>query len=1249
MLQQLKALLFVLFQSPTFYICVISILYLLHAYISDGIRRCWDPRRTERRPPSLDASSSSSTNPEDTPSLDASSSSSTNPEDTPSLDASSSSASNPQASLDASSSSSTNPEDTPSLDTSSSSASNPQDTPSLDAAASSSASNPQDTPSLDAASSSSASNPHDNYDVFLSFTHRDGTWKIFTSHLHKALKRKGIYTFLDAERLEKDEEVSPELDNAIKGSRCAVVVLSKKYASSRWCMDELVQIIKCRKDSKIKQIVLPIFYHVNRDEILEKEMKGPIWEGFQSLKEKFRDNEEKVKSWTDALVQLGNIIGDSAYDSTIEAQFIEDFIEVVSSKLFDPALLNISENLVGMESRLEKLKRCVYGSRSSSGDVRFIGICGLGGVGKTTLAEAYLKYMSGQFQASSFLVNVRETCKMEHDGLVKLQKQLLRDVLKGEHTINNVYEGKCMIRGRLCRKKILVVLDDVDHLNQLRGLAEKSNWFGDGSQIIVTTRDKSLLKSMYGKKEYIIHKVDELEYSEALQLFSSKAIESDCAPEDFRELSEEVIEYASGLPLALVVLGSFLRGKDINQWKCASDRLKEYPEKEILSVLRISFDGLGETEKNIFLDIACFFNGSRKDYVMNIMDRCGFFPEIGIRSLVDKSLLHITEEYDSLMKRERSMLRMHDLLEEMGKEIVREKSRNEPGRRSRIWLVEDFVHVLNNGTGTEEVEAILCPHMRLEEISNWKGFSNMKNLRLLIIRGVEFLPYEGGRCPDIEYLPNELRLLEWEDFPFKSFPRSFQPHGLVELTLKLSNIERLWDNPKMEPLYGLKSIELRYSLSIRKLENFHLFPNLEKLILENCGRLEKIGPSITVLKRLTLLNMRWCSKLKSLPTSMGDLKSFKVLDLTGCSSLGDLPEDFELSDEELCLRDLPEGFVHSAEELDVTGHELQSHGWKNIWNTIAGLSCLEKLYLDGCGLRDGAFPDDFGCLVSLEYLRLSCNEFSCLPAHFNQLSKLRHLDLNACQNLTSLGPELPDNLESINVDWCPELHTFLDPLSQCNLHCSAIYCGNCFKLVNRQGSERTAITSLGRYLQNHPKPSKRFDIVLPGNEIPSGFTHKAMGSSSISLPLYPNWCSDKWMGFALSVRFSDKIFLDLRDWFWEIKINQEDWGFGHVRWAGEERWDRELYGGGHIWLLYLPRDAYFHSEWHNKKFDHIQFSFKYPCEEEFKKYEECGVRLVYEGDIQELIITARDEPIELPAEDEDVDFDEDEDVDFSQR
>ncbi|KAF3457241.1 hypothetical protein FNV43_RR01898 [Rhamnella rubrinervis] len=727
---------------------------------------------------------------------------------------------------------------------------------------------------------------------------------------------------------------------------------------------------------------------------------------------------------------------------------------------------------------------------------------------------------------------------------------------------------------------------------------------------------------MYGKKEYIIHNVDELEYSEALQLFSLKAIESDCAPEDFRELSEEVIEYASGLPLALAVLGSFLRGKDISQWKCALDRLKEYPEKEIMSVLRISFDGLEETEKNIFLDIACFFNGKYKDEVMNIMDCCGFYPEIGIGSLVDKSLLH--------MDKDRNWLRMHDLLEEMGKEIVREKSRNEPGGRSRIWLSEDFYHVMNNDTGTEEVQAIVCPYLK----SNFtlRGFSNMKKLRLLIIYRTNFKSFDRDRCLDDESLPNGLRYLMWYGFPFKSFPRSFQPHGLVELHLiGESNIEGLWDNPKMKPLDNLKSIELSGSSEVTKLENFSLFPNLEKLILINCP-IEEIDPSIEVLKRLTLLRLECCHRLKGLPTSMGCLKSLKVLHLSQSSRLRHLPEEF-----------------------DVTGRgpnalDLQSHGWKNIWNTIvgngpssAGLSRLEKLHLGNCGLGDGVFPDDFGCLVSLEYFDLSRNKFSCLPAKFEQLSKLRHLDLSYCENLTSLGSELPDSLERIHVNYCGKLQAFLDPSSQCNLQCSAIHCMECFKLVKRQGSKRTAITSLGRYLQNPPKPSRRFDIVLPGNEIPSWFTHKVMGSSSVSLPLDQNWCTNKWMGFALSVCLSTTVPLFFSECFWEIKINQEDWGFGHVHWATEAFW-MGMGENNHIWLFYLPRDIYFCSEWH-KKFDHIQFSFKSSRGEDIAEFKQCGVRLVYEGDIEELNLTARDE---LFGDDEDEEFEyyEDEDEAF---
>nr|XP_048336978.1 disease resistance protein RPV1-like [Ziziphus jujuba var. spinosa] len=106
----------------------------------------------------------------------------------------------------------------------------------------------------------SSSSRRTEYDVFLSFRGED-TRNNFTSHLYSALCQKGIYTFLDDDKLERGKSISPELLKAIENSRCSVIVLSENYASSSWCLDELVKILECRE--AFKQIVLPIFYHVD--------------------------------------------------------------------------------------------------------------------------------------------------------------------------------------------------------------------------------------------------------------------------------------------------------------------------------------------------------------------------------------------------------------------------------------------------------------------------------------------------------------------------------------------------------------------------------------------------------------------------------------------------------------------------------------------------------------------------------------------------------------------------------------------------------------------------------------------------------------------------------------------------------------------------------------------------------------------------------------------------------------------------
>ena len=99
---------------------------------------------------------------------------------------------------------------------------------------------------MDTKSPSFSSSHRWKYHVFLSFRGED-TRKSFTDHLYTTLKQKGIFTFKDDEKLERGKLISLELLKAIEESMFAIVILSKNYASSTWCLDELVKIVECKE------------------------------------------------------------------------------------------------------------------------------------------------------------------------------------------------------------------------------------------------------------------------------------------------------------------------------------------------------------------------------------------------------------------------------------------------------------------------------------------------------------------------------------------------------------------------------------------------------------------------------------------------------------------------------------------------------------------------------------------------------------------------------------------------------------------------------------------------------------------------------------------------------------------------------------------------------------------------------------------------------------------------------------------
>lgn len=191
-----------------------------------------------------------------------------------------------------------------------------------------------------------------------------------------------------------------------------------------------------------------------------------------------------------------------------------------------------------------------------------------------------------------------------------------------------------------------------------------------------------------------------------------------------------------------------------------------FPTKFFLKYSKISYDGLQETEQKIFLDIACFFKEKDKDQVRELLASCDFYPDIGISILIDKFI--ITLSNNKLCK--------HDLIQDMGREIVRQQCPGYPGQRSRLWLWMDISRLLTKNGGTEAVEGIIGLQTSKGVKLNSKSFSRMKSLRLLKIHDVCLLH-------GIEYISDELRLLKWHGYPLRSLPSNFQPERLLKLNM----------------------------------------------------------------------------------------------------------------------------------------------------------------------------------------------------------------------------------------------------------------------------------------------------------------------------------------------------------------------------------------------------------------------------------------------------------------------------------
>ncbi|GAU42898.1 hypothetical protein TSUD_232090 [Trifolium subterraneum] len=685
----------------------------------------------------------------------------------------------------------------------------------------------------------------------------------------------------------------------------------------------------------------------------------------------------------------------------------------------------------------------------------------MGGIGKTTLAKYAYAKLSCQFERRCLLENVREKSTMR--GLLDVRKLLLSKLFEFPPNV----ETRILER-RLAGEKSLIVLDDVATLEQAENL---NMCLGPGSRVIVTARDKQIF-SQFNRCE--IYKVEGLDKDYSLQLLCRQAFQEKHAKDGYEELVERAIGYCGGNPLALKVLGTNFRTKRKEVWE--SDLVWEsdssgfkIPNRGIHDVLKLSFNDLDHYEQAIFLDIACFFklrlyySDIDDNLLMTVLlDACDFPAVIGIESLCNKALL--TYHHNSIQ--------MHDLLVGMGREIVNEESRKDPGRRSRLWDSKDVYDVLKYNKGTEDVEVISF------QIDIWKiedldlssdSFKSMINLRYLHITYNRYSANKVHLPKGLKWLSDKLRYLHWDLFPLESLPSTFCPERLVVLKMTRGKLRKLWDG--IQKLDNLVILNLEFSKDLIEIPDLSKAPNIEIVDLSNCESLGQLHPSVFTCPKLRKLLLSGCQKIKSLKTNIHS-KSLEVLVLSGCYSL----VEFSVTSEEMTSLSL----------RDTAIREFPSSIWRN--------SKLTQLFLSGCkklNIVRKKLSSDLG-LMSLTNLDLSgCTEMDTSNLWFilDGMPSLYYLDLRRCCNLETLPDNIQNNslLGILKLDDCskleslPKLSTFLKELTAFN----------CIYLDTN---------ILQRFHFN--KDSDHDICCLPGGQVPSEFDYHTT-TASIEIPPIP--------------------------------------------------------------------------------------------------------------------------------------------------
>ncbi|CAI0421114.1 unnamed protein product [Linum tenue] len=853
---------------------------------------------------------------------------------------------------------------------------------------SSSKPSPESNSSLSDFDSSTRPLPAGNYEVFLSFRGPD-VRTTFADSLYHFLDHSKIRTFFDDEGLRKGEKIAPSLVQAIQESKIYIPILSQGYASSKWCLEELSLMVKSLNQNQ-GHILLPIFYFVEPRDVRRQE--GSYSRAFRQHSR--NHDAETVKEWKEALQVVSNMKGWHVTESDGQGAVIDKIFSQVWSHLMGNYRI-VTDELIGVESHVKEVRDLL--DLDSKG-VKIVGIYGMGGIGKTTISKAVYNDVSSRFERSCFLEDIRETL-LKNDGAVTLQNKIISSIMRHDSHVKDTSEGIHIIRDKVCKYKVLIVLDNVDRRFEFDNIFGNLRDFSIESRFIMTTRDIRVLDFF---EECRLFEAKVMTHIDSFQLFRKHAFGVGDHQEEKEILCEEFVKAAAGLPLALKVIGSLLFRKEKRVWQEKLEELKERPsDTRVHEILKISYNDLTPAEKDIFLDIACFFVGKTKELPFYMWNDCKFYPESSVSSLILRSLLRIDE---------RNQFWMHDHIRDLGRAIVREENIQQSWKRSRIWSEEEALDMLENGKGNDKVEVL---RVNLGD----RDVLKLTDEEFRNLSGVRFLEVRGGRMTGdfSKILPN----IRWLQLCLcRSIPTDVNLKKVIILNLEGSYVRDDWKGWKR-----VKEGKKLKVVNLRQCEDLVKAPDLS-----SCGRLE-------------VINLELCTKMGG-ELHIGNFKNLKLLRLSS-SKITELKGDIQMLQdlEEIDASNLTEmpagiGNVNSLEILMLILSRVElpalPTSLKKLWLSspsvpnLLELKDLEDLCFQHCHGAPEIPGDIWLHLTKLKKLTVSfsyCKSLllqveSVLPSSLNSLV-VSCMQLETLPDLANLSNLIELRLRSVQVD---EIH-----------------------------------------------------------------------------------------------------------------------------------------------------------------------------------------------------------------------------------